>query len=32
MAEHLIVNEDDLETVKRKAEEVLRKVEEKWMK
>ncbi|MEM3726698.1 MAG: AAA family ATPase [Candidatus Bathyarchaeia archaeon] len=32
MAEHLIVNEEDLETVKRKAKEVLRKVEEKWMK
>jgi len=32
MAEHLIVNEEDLETLKRKAKEVLRKVEEKWMK
>ncbi|MGB9684830.1 MAG: AAA family ATPase [Candidatus Bathyarchaeales archaeon] len=32
MAEHLIVNEDNLETVKRKTREVLRKVEEKWMK
>jgi dephospho-CoA kinase len=32
MAEHLIVNEQDLETVKRKVEEVLRNVEERWMK
>jgi dephospho-CoA kinase len=32
MAEQLIVNEEDLETVKRKAKEVLKKVEEKWMK
>ncbi|MGQ9625256.1 MAG: dephospho-CoA kinase, partial [Candidatus Bathycorpusculaceae bacterium] len=32
MAEYLIVNEENLETGKRKVEEVLRKVEEKWMK
>jgi dephospho-CoA kinase len=31
-AEHLIVNEGSLEVVKREIKEVLRKVEEKWMK
>lgn len=32
MAEHLIVNEEKYEFVKRKAQEVLRKVEQKWTK
>ena len=32
MAEHLTVNEERLEVVKEKIREVLRKVEEKWMK
>ncbi len=32
MAEHIIVNEEKLETVKEKIRQVLEKVEEKWMK
>ena len=32
MAEHLIVNEEKYEVAKRKAKEVLRKVEQKWTK
>lgn len=32
MAEHIIVNERELEVVKDKIRELLRKVEEKWMK
>jgi dephospho-CoA kinase len=32
MAEHLIVNEGSLEVVKREIKEVLRRIEEKWMK
>jgi dephospho-CoA kinase len=32
MAEQIIINEERLEDVKTKAKEVLRKVEEKWMK
>jgi len=32
MAEHLIINEDKYETVKEKAKQILRKVEQKWTK
>jgi dephospho-CoA kinase len=32
MAEHTIINEEEISTVKKKIKEVLRKVEEKWMK
>lgn len=32
MAEHMIINEDDINIVKRKIEENLRKVEAKWKK
>jgi len=32
MADHMIVNEGEMEAVKRKVREVLRRVEEKWMK
>jgi len=32
MAEHLIVNEEKFEVMKEKIKEVLRKVEQKWMK
>jgi len=32
MAEHIIINEEPLETVKEKIKEVLGKVEQKWMK
>lgn len=32
MAEHIIINEESLDAAKRKAAEVLRKVEEEWMK
>jgi len=32
MAEHIIINEEKYEVVKRKANEVLRKVEQKWTK
>lgn len=32
LAEHIIVNEETLEVVKRKVRGVLRRVEEKWMK
>ncbi|MEM3699514.1 MAG: AAA family ATPase [Candidatus Bathyarchaeia archaeon] len=32
MAEYLIVNEENLDVVKEKAKDVLRKVEKKWMK
>lgn len=31
-AEHIIINEEELSAVKKKIKEVLRKVEEKWMK
>jgi dephospho-CoA kinase len=32
MAEHMIVNEEKLEAVKEKINEILRRIEEKWMK
>jgi dephospho-CoA kinase len=32
MAEHMIVNDEDYESARRKAREVLRKVEDKWKK
>ncbi|MEM2320220.1 MAG: AAA family ATPase [Candidatus Bathyarchaeia archaeon] len=32
MAEYMIVNEDGLGTLKRKAERILERIEEKWMK
>ena len=32
MAEHIIINEEKVETVKEKIREVLEKVERKWMR
>jgi hypothetical protein len=32
MAEHMIINEGDLQTTRRRIRETLKKVEEKWKK